>query len=144
MAASALDLWSARWARVALGTAFLSAVASRFGLWQGHPGMSRFGEFIAYTAEVNAFLPRTCAPFLAWAATTAEATLGLALVTGFRLREAALGSAFLLLLFGTAMALSQGLKSPLDYSVFSASGAAMLLWRHQVHEAEAADHPSGS
>lgn len=144
MAASSLDLWSARWARMALGTAFLSAVASRFGLWQGHPGLSRFGGFIDYTAEVNAFLPRACAPFLAWAATTAETTLGLALVTGFRLRETALGSAFLLLLFGTAMALSQGLKSPLDYSVFSASGAAMLLWRHQVRTAEAADRPAGS
>ncbi|GLH69036.1 hypothetical protein GETHPA_05690 [Geothrix rubra] len=141
MAGSALDLWSARWARVALGTAFLSAVASRFGLWQGHPGLGRFGGFIEYTAEVNAFLPRAFAPFLAWAATAAETTLGLALVTGFRIREAALGSALLLILFGTAMALSQGVKSPLDYSVFSAAGAALLLWRHQVRTARAVQAP---
>jgi hypothetical protein len=33
----------------------------------------------------------------------------------------------LLAAFGTAMAISFGLKSPLDYSVFSASGAALLL-----------------
>jgi len=33
----------------------------------------------------------------------------------------------MLALFGTAMAISFGLKSPLDYSVFSASAAALLL-----------------
>ncbi len=139
MAAPTLDLWSARGTRLALGAAFLSAVASRFGLWQGHPGLGRFGGFIDYTAEVNAFLPRAFAPCLAWAATAAETSLGLALVTGFRLREAALGSALLLILFGTAMALSQGIKSPLDYSVFSAAGGALLLWRHQVREQPALD-----
>ena len=129
------DRWSTRFARLALGAAFLSAVASRFGLWQGHFSMARFAEFIQYTGEVNAFLPKALHPSLAWAATTAETTLGLALVTGFRLREAALGSALLLTLFGTAMALSQGLKSPLDYSVFSAVGAALLLWCHSTHSA---------
>lgn len=39
-------------------------------------------------------------------------------------------ASFLLVLlaaFGAAMAISFGLKSPLDYSVFSASGAALLL-----------------
>jgi putative oxidoreductase len=33
----------------------------------------------------------------------------------------------LLATFGTAMAISFGLKSPMDYSVFSGSGAAVLL-----------------
>jgi len=37
---------------------------------------------------------------------------------GIWLRWAALGSSILLLLFGTAMAISFGIKSPLDYSVF--------------------------
>jgi hypothetical protein len=46
------------------------------------------------------------------------------------LRWTALASALLLILFGTAMAISFGPKSPLDYSVFSASGAAMLLAVH--------------
>ncbi len=127
-----LDRLSARAARLARGAAFLSAVASRFGLWQGHWNPARFTAFVAYTGEVNAFLPRALDPFLAWAATAAETTFGLALVTGLRPREAALGSAALLTSFGTAMALSQGLKSPLDYSVFSAAGAALLLWRHEV------------
>jgi putative oxidoreductase len=43
------------------------------------------------------------------------------------LRWTALASALLLILFGTAMAISFGLKSPLDYSVFSASATAVLL-----------------
>ena len=125
-----LDRGAATLARLALAAAFLSAVASRFGLWQGRPGLWRFREFIAYTGEVNAFLPPWTYPGLAWAATVAELSLGLALAAGLRRREAALGSAVLLGLFGLAMALSQGLKSPLDYSVFSAMGAALLLWRH--------------
>jgi len=39
----------------------------------------------------------------------------------------AIGSAVLLILFGAAMAISFGIKSPLDYSVFSASSAALLV-----------------
>lgn len=37
---------------------------------------------------------------------------------GVRTRWAARGAAVLLFLFGTAMAISFGIKSPLDYSVF--------------------------
>jgi putative oxidoreductase len=42
-------------------------------------------------------------------------------------RWVALGSALLLTLFGIAMAISFGIKSPMDYSVFSASAGAILL-----------------
>jgi putative oxidoreductase len=65
--------------------------------------------------------------FLAWTATVAEILFGILLILGLWLRWVALGSAVLLAAFGTAMAISFGLKSPLDYSVFSASGAAFLL-----------------
>ena len=70
------------YARVALGAAFLSAVASRFGLWRGEPAREAFAGFTRYTAEVNAFMPPASIPFLAWAATAAELSLGLALVVG--------------------------------------------------------------
>ena len=117
-----------RYARLALGTAFLSGIASRFGLWRlVGVGDGSFAAFEEYTAEVNAFLPRWTIPFLAWAATAAELGLGLALVLGLWPRRVALASAALLLIFGLAMALSLGIKSPLDYSVFSASAAALLL-----------------
>jgi putative oxidoreductase len=49
------------------------------------------------------------------------------LILGIWARFVALAAAGLLLLFGTAMAISFGLKSPLDYSVFSASAGALLL-----------------
>jgi len=114
------------YARVALGCAFLSAVAARFGLWRDR-GPHPFAQFIRYTAEVNSFLPASFAPFLAVAATIAETTLGLALLAGIRPRWSGIGSAILLALFAIAMAISGGIKSALDASVFSASAAALLL-----------------
>lgn len=119
--------WTERYAALALGAAFLSAVASRFGLWNGRPWDVAFAAFTAYTAEVNAFMPAATIPLLAWSATVAETVCGTLLVAGVLTEWAAGASAVLLALFGTAMALSQGVKSPLDYSFFSASAAALLL-----------------
>ena len=119
--------WAILYARIALGTAFLSGIADRFGLWGKATGYGDFAHFVQYTAQVNSFMPAFTIPFLAWAATVAELVLGIALISGVWLRGVALGSALLLFLFGTAMAISFGLKSPLDYSVFSASAAAALL-----------------
>jgi putative oxidoreductase len=115
------------YARVALGTAFLSAVAGRFGIWDRSVDWAHFERFINRTAQVNAFMPAFTIPFLAWAATVAEITCGVALIVGFQLRWAALASAILLFFFATAMAISLGVKPPLDYSVFSASAGALLL-----------------
>ena len=113
--------------RFALGAAFLSAVADRFGWWGKYGGWGNFGNFIKYTAQVNSFMPASAIPFLAWAATVAETLLGIALIVGLWLRFVALGSSLLLAMFGIAMAISFGVKSPLDYSVFSASAGALLL-----------------
>ena len=114
--------------RITLGIGFLSGVADRFGLWRGrNVGYGNFDGFISYTAKVNSFMPAFSIPFLAWAATIAELVLGVLLLWGLWLRWTALASALLLILFGTAMAISFGAKSPLDYSVFSASAAAILL-----------------
>jgi putative oxidoreductase len=115
------------YARMALGAAFLSAVAARFGLWNDR-GPHPFAEFIRYTGEVNSFLPPVVYPFLAVAATAAEITIGVALIAGIKLRWTAIAAAVLLAMFGTAMAISGGIKSPLDSSVFSASACAFFLW----------------
>jgi uncharacterized membrane protein YphA (DoxX/SURF4 family) len=122
-----VERWAVRYARIALGAAFLSGIASRFGLWGAHVGYGTFANFVRYTAEVNSFMPAFTIPFLAWTATVAELLLGVALILGVWPRATALASAVLLALFGTAMAISFGIKSPLDYSVFSASAAALLL-----------------
>lgn len=125
------DRWAYRYARVAVGAAFLSAVAGRLGLWSGHLNWDNFARFIARTAELNPFMPEPAMPLLAWAATLVETTFGVALIAGIQVRWAAFGSAVLLAWFGTAMALTAGLKSPLDYSVFSGSAAALLLALHE-------------
>jgi putative oxidoreductase len=129
-----MDLWGALYARIALGAAFLSAVAARFGLWQGKPGLTHFAGFLQYTAEVNSFLPAAIIPLLGWTATAVETLLGFLLIAGLWPRWVSLGAAILLALFGTAMAISFGIKSPMDYSVFSASGAATLLALRAFHQ----------
>jgi uncharacterized membrane protein YphA (DoxX/SURF4 family) len=115
--------------RIALASAFLCAIGSRFGWWGKDVGWGNFANFTAHTARVNSFMPAATIPFLAWAATIAEFSLGIALLFGLWLRWTALASAALLAMFATAMAISLGIKEPLDYSVFSASAGALLLWR---------------
>ena len=115
------------WERLGVLYAFLSGIASRFGLYGKNVGYGNFANFEKYTAEVNSFMPAFSIPFLAWSATAAELVLGIALILGVWPRWVTLGSAVLLALFGIAMAISFGIKSPLDYSVFSASAAAVLL-----------------
>jgi putative oxidoreductase len=123
--------WGILYLRIALGAAFLSGIASRFGLYGRNVGYGNFDGFMRYTAQVNSFMPSFTIPFLAWAATLAEFVLGLALILGIWPRWVALGSAALLALFGIAMAISFGIKSPLDYSVFSASAGALVLALYQ-------------
>jgi len=118
------------YARIALSAAFLSGIASRFGLYGKNHGYGNFANFMRYTAEVNSFMPASTIPFLAWSATATELFLGVALLLGIWPRWIAFGSATLLALFGVAMAISFGIKEPLDYSVFSASAAAVLLVLH--------------
>ena len=117
--------------RLALGAAFLSAVADRFGLWGAHGSAGvawgDFAHFTAYTGKLNWFVPAGLIPALAWAATVAEIALGLGLIFGLFTRASALLSCLLLLLFGAVMTLALGVKAPLDYSVFSAAAGALLL-----------------
>jgi uncharacterized membrane protein YphA (DoxX/SURF4 family) len=117
--------------RAALGLSFLSAVADRFGLW-GAPGQNNvawgdFGHFVAYVATLNWFAPSRLIPVLAWVATVAETTLGIALLIGIFTRVAALLSGTMLMFFALAMTFALGIKAPLDFSVFSASAGAFLL-----------------
>ena len=122
------ERWGILYARWTLGAAFLSGIADRFGWYTGrNVGYGDFAGFVSYTAKVNSFMPAYSIPYLAWAATAAELFLGVALILGVWPRWVALGSAVLLALFGIAMAISFGIKSPMDYSVFSASAGAVLL-----------------
>lgn len=111
--------------RCALSAGFLSAVASRLGLWGRHS--SGWNKFLDYTAQVNSFVPHSLIPVLAITSTILELTLGVMLLIGFKTNYAAMGAAVLTLLFALAMTLSYGIKEPLDYSVFVFSAGAFLL-----------------
>jgi uncharacterized membrane protein YphA (DoxX/SURF4 family) len=123
--------WLASLARVFVGFAFTASVADRFGLL-GPPGAAGvswgdFPHFVVYTRQVNGFLPEGLAPTLAVLATLLEAALGLALIVGGAIRLAASAAAVLLLLFGSAMAISLGFVSTFPYAVFVLAGGAWVL-----------------
>lgn len=111
--------------RLALGTGFLSAVASRLGLWGSRS--SGWQNFLQYTAQVNSFAPARIIPAIAVIATILEASLGILLLIGFKTQLAACTAMALTLLFAAAMTWSFGLKEPLDYSVFAFSAGAFML-----------------
>ncbi|KRR24199.1 hypothetical protein [Bradyrhizobium retamae] len=127
-ASLALDLLSLG-SRAALGVSFLLSVTDRLGFYgnPGERGVSWGTLFLDYAAKVNAFAPAWMMPFLGTAATVLELLFGVTLVLGLALRWAAFGSAGLLFLFGSAMAISFGIKSPFDYSVFAAMCCALFL-----------------
>ncbi len=80
-----------------------------------------------YTAQLNPWAPAALIPMLAWASTVAELVLGVLLILGLFTRWAALLSGILLLIFAGGMSIGTGLKSALNYSVFSAAAAAFAL-----------------
>src|SRR5690349_4665797 len=90
--------WAALYARIALGAAFLSGIADRFGLYGPNVGYGTFAGFIRYTAQVNSFMPSSTIPFLAIAATIAELFLGIALIIGMWTFWVAIAAAVLLIL----------------------------------------------
>jgi uncharacterized membrane protein YphA (DoxX/SURF4 family) len=72
-------------------------------------------------------LPAAVIPSLAFIATAAEMLLGLLLVLGWKTRITALLSGVLLIIFALTMTMALGVKAPLNASVFSAAGGALLL-----------------
>ncbi|MDO6429029.1 DoxX family membrane protein [Flavitalea sp. BT771] len=111
--------------RIALASGFLSAVASRLGLWGKKS--SGWHNFLDYTAEVNSFIPKAFIPAIAVISTFLEISLGILLLIGFKIRYAAYSAALLTLLFAFSMTYSFGIKEPLDYSVFAFSAGAFVL-----------------
>ena len=129
-----LATFSSLFLRLALGISFLSAVADRLGIWgaYGKPNVAwgNYGRFVAYTAKLNWFLPAAMIPALAITATSAETLFGVLLVLGLKTRVTALLSGVLLTAFALTMTMALGVKAPLDLSVFSAAGGALLLGAH--------------
>jgi uncharacterized membrane protein YphA (DoxX/SURF4 family) len=112
--------------RLSLAAAFLSAVADRFGWWEpfGQGSWGSMGAFADYAHQLVPFASGWLLTVIVWAATATEATLGVLLLTGWRPKLVGAATCLVLIIFGTAMAVSLGMESPLSYSVFSAASAA--------------------
>ncbi|MBK6499091.1 MAG: DoxX family membrane protein [Saprospiraceae bacterium] len=117
--------------RFALASGFLSAVASRLNFWGKQS--SGWESFINYTAQVNAFIPKSLISAIAITVTILELTFGLLLLIGFQTNYVAFASGSLTMLFAIAMTISFGIKESFDYSVFVFSAAAFLLANCSTH-----------
>ncbi len=114
--------------RVSIAFGFFSAVADRLGMWpKENSAWGDWNSFLEYTKLINPWFPASFINTAAIIATLAEVLLGLFLILGFKTSLSAKLSGFLLLIFGTAMTLTIGIKAPLDYSVFSAAAAGFGL-----------------
>ncbi len=117
--------------RISLATAFLSAIADRFGLLGGYRAKNvtwgDWSHFVQFVAVLNWFLPKALIPALAASETIIEFTLGVALLLGIYRRIVAWGSAALLMSFALTMSFALGVKAAVDYSVFTAAAGALVL-----------------
>jgi hypothetical protein len=112
--------------RLSLAAAFQSAVADRFGWWAPF-GQGSWGSMDAFAGYAHQLVPFASGWFLTvivWGATVTEVGLGVLLLTGWRPILVGTATCLALTIFGTAMAVSLGLESPLSYSVFTAASAA--------------------
>mgnify|MGYP000011670072 CR=1 FL=1 len=119
--------------RFSLAGSYLSAVADRFGLWgkSGEAGVvwGNFKAFLDYTQFLNSWAPISLSNFLGYTATILEVVLAILLIIGLRVKETSLVSFGLLMMFALSMIFASGIKGVFDYSVFTAAGASLLLFR---------------
>lgn len=112
--------------RLSLAAAFLSAVVDRFGWWApfGQGSWGTMSAFADYTHRLVPFASGWLLTAIVWAATVTEATLGVLLLIGWWPKFVGAATCLVLIVFGTAMAVSLGMEAPLSASVFSAASAA--------------------
>ncbi len=82
------------------------------------------GAFAEFTHQLVPFASGWLLTVIVWGATVTESSLGVLLLTGWRPKFVGAASCVVLIVFGTAMAVSLGMESPLSYSVFTAASAA--------------------
>lgn len=133
------ELYILLFMRVSLAIAFLSAVADRFGLWgsAGSNGVAwgNFENFVEYVAYLNPYFSSRTVFLVSYLVTLLEIILGIFLIFGFFLRQSSFLSFLLLLSFALSMGFIGGFKGVFDYSVFTASAGALVLFLYLEKEA---------
>ena len=117
--------------RLSLSAGFLWFGLDRLGAWgpYGKPWVS-WGDWAHFSDRAHhlmGFLPGGLAECFAVIATIIEVGGGLLLLVGLGTRWAALACSAMTLCFALAMSITDGILSPLGYSVFTASAASLLL-----------------
>lgn len=117
--------------RLALGLTFLTPVLDRLGIL-GQPGTGNiewgnWSNFIDYTTTLMPFFDRPMVNVMGTVATISEAVIAILLIIGFKTRYAALASCLLTATFILFMITSVGLQKPINFGVFTASTASLLL-----------------
>lgn len=117
--------------RLAVATAFLSAVADRLGFW-GPPGSENaswgnWENFLIYSNQLNFYAPELIGEILAILATIFELVFAVLLMIGYKTRLTAIASGGLLLVFALTMTMALGIKPTFTYSVWIGASACFLL-----------------
>lgn len=117
--------------RCALGITFLTPVFDRLGiLGQAGTGNIEWGNwenFINYTTTLMPIFDRPVVNVMGAIATVSELMIGISLIIGFKTKYAAIGACLITLTFIVFMTLSVGIQKPINYGVFTASAAGLLL-----------------
>lgn len=119
--------------RGAIGITFLTPVSDRLGLL-GPMGTKNvewgnWENFIDYTTTLMPFLDRPMVNVMGGIATAAEFLIGVLLIIGFKTKYAAIASSLLTLTFIMAMSVFVGIQPPINFGVFTACTASLLLSR---------------
>lgn len=117
--------------RLAIGVAFFILGLDRLGAWGPYGAKNvSWGDwqhFYSYARSLLFFLPDSLAFACAAIATACEIIFGILLVIGLFTRTVAIGGAVLTLSFAICMALTNGIMSPINYSVFAVSAGFCML-----------------
>lgn len=117
--------------RCALGITFLTPVLDRLGILgpagTGNIEWGNWENFINYTTTLMPYLDRSVTNVMAGIATASEFIIAVGLIIGFKTKYAAIGSCLLTFTFILFMATSVGIQKPINFGVFTASAASLLL-----------------
>lgn len=117
--------------RCALGITFLTPVSDRLGLLgkagTGNIEWGNWENFINYTTTLMPFLDRPAVNVMGGIATGSELVIGILLIIGFKTKYAALAASLLTSTFILFMIFSVGIQKPINFGVFTAATASLLL-----------------